>query len=116
MENAYSVSPHHSGVYPIHEELFDAWKNVLNIKVTSTEEYPHLRPAYLRRGFIHKNVMVLPRQTCGLYTHTIYLDKYPGGSDKLKSSIFGGSLFYSFVFQQVRDDFYNYVFNESLCF
>lgn len=56
--SGYSVSPHHSGVYPVHEGLYEAWKRVWNIKVTSTEEYPHLRPARLRRGFIHRNIMV----------------------------------------------------------
>lgn len=56
--SGYSVSPHHSGVYPVHEGLYEAWKKVWNIKVTSTEEYPHLRPARLRRGFIHRNIMV----------------------------------------------------------
>lgn len=29
------------------------------IKFRSTEEYPHLRPARLRRGFIHRGIMVL---------------------------------------------------------
>lgn len=56
--SGYSVSPHHSGVYPVHEGLYEAWKRVWNIKVTSTEEYPHLRPARLRRGFIHRNIKV----------------------------------------------------------
>lgn len=64
-DSSYSVSPHHSGVYPAHELLYIAWKKIWNIKVTSTEEYPHLRPARLRRGFIHRNIKVLPRQTCG---------------------------------------------------
>lgn len=54
----YSVAPHHSGVYPVHEPLYSAWKKVWGIKVTSTEEYPHLRPARLRRGFIHRGIMV----------------------------------------------------------
>jgi hypothetical protein len=52
------VAPHHAGVYPVHEPLYEAWKKVWNIKVTSTEEYPHLRPARLRRGFMHRNIMV----------------------------------------------------------
>ena len=56
--SGYSVSPHHSGVYPVHEGLYEAWKKVWNIKVTSTEEYPHLRPARLRRGFVHRGIMV----------------------------------------------------------
>lgn len=100
ISNGYSVAPHHSGVYPTHKLLYTAWKNVWNISVTSTEEYPHLRPARLRRGFIHQDIMVLPRQTCGLYTHTIFIDKYPGGRSKLDRNIFGGELFYLFIFNQ----------------
>lgn len=98
----YSVAPHHSGVYPVHEQLYELWKKVWNVRVTSTEEYPHLRPARLRRGFIHRNIMVLPRQTCGLYTHTIFMDKYPGGPDKLVSSICGGELFSLFVYNPIN--------------
>lgn len=97
VDSGYSVAPHHSGVYPAHELLYTAWKKVWNIKVTSTEEYPHLRPARLRRGFIHRNIMVLPRQTCGLFTHTMYIDRYPGGRDKLDESIQGGELFQTIV-------------------
>ncbi|CAL4073832.1 unnamed protein product, partial [Meganyctiphanes norvegica] len=92
-DSGYSVAPHHSGVYPIHEPLYEAWKRVWNIRVTSSEEYPHLRPARLRRGFIHRNIMVLPRQTCGLFTHTVFMDKYPGGRQVLDNSIQGGELF-----------------------
>ncbi|XP_017779396.1 PREDICTED: bifunctional heparan sulfate N-deacetylase/N-sulfotransferase-like isoform X2 [Nicrophorus vespilloides] len=101
-DSGYSVSPHHSGVYPAHELLYTAWKRVWNIRVTSTEEYPHLRPARLRRGFIHRNIMVLPRQTCGLFTHTIYIDKYPGGRDKLDESIQGGELFQTIVYNPIN--------------
>lgn len=102
MNNAYIISPHHSGVYPVHEPLYDAWRSVLGVRVTSTEEYPHLRPAYQRRGFRHKDVLVLPRQTCGLYTHTIYLDRYPGGRARLEASIFGGELFTTLVTQPIN--------------
>uniref|UniRef100_A0A2Y9D1L4 [heparan sulfate]-glucosamine N-sulfotransferase n=2 Tax=Cellia TaxID=44534 RepID=A0A2Y9D1L4_9DIPT len=101
-DSGYSVSPHHSGVYPAHELLYTAWKKVWNIKVTSTEEYPHLRPARLRRGFIHRNIMVLPRQTCGLFTHTICIDSYPGGRDKLDESIRGGELFQTIVYNPIN--------------
>uniref|UniRef100_A0A8C8DY64 [heparan sulfate]-glucosamine N-sulfotransferase n=1 Tax=Oryzias sinensis TaxID=183150 RepID=A0A8C8DY64_9TELE len=89
----YAVSPHHSGVYPIHSQLYEAWKSVWGIRVTSTEEYPHLRPARYRRGFIHNGIQVLPRQTCGLFTHTIFYNEYPGGSRELDKSIRGGELF-----------------------
>ncbi|KZS02017.1 Bifunctional heparan sulfate N-deacetylase/N-sulfotransferase [Daphnia magna] len=100
-DSGYSVSPHHSGVYPVHEALYEMWKKLWNIHVTSTEEYPHLRPARLRRGFIHRGIMVLPRQNCGLYTHTIFIDKYPGGRSTLDSSIKGGELFQTIVFNRV---------------
>lgn len=54
----YAVAPHHSGVYPVHVQLYEAWKQVWGIRVTSTEEYPHLKPARYRRGFIHNGIMV----------------------------------------------------------
>ncbi|ETE71310.1 Bifunctional heparan sulfate N-deacetylase/N-sulfotransferase 1, partial [Ophiophagus hannah] len=54
----YAVAPHHSGVYPVHVQLYEAWKQVWGIKVTSTEEYPHLKPARYRRGFIHSGIMI----------------------------------------------------------
>jgi len=38
--------------------LYDGWKQYYNLTVTSTEEYPHLHPHGLRRGFIHKGVKV----------------------------------------------------------
>uniref|UniRef100_A0A8D2MD48 [heparan sulfate]-glucosamine N-sulfotransferase n=1 Tax=Zonotrichia albicollis TaxID=44394 RepID=A0A8D2MD48_ZONAL len=89
----YAVAPHHSGVYPVHVQLYEAWKKVWHIRVTSTEEYPHLKPARYRRGFIHNGIMVLPRQTCGLFTHTIFYKEYPGGPQELDKSIRGGELF-----------------------
>ncbi|KAM9462927.1 bifunctional heparan sulfate N-deacetylase/N-sulfotransferase 2 isoform 1-T3 [Clarias gariepinus] len=89
----YAVAPHHSGVYPVHSQLYQAWKSVWGISVTSTEEYPHLRPARFRRGFIHSGIKVLPRQTCGLFTHTIFYKDYPGGPQELDKSIRGGELF-----------------------
>ncbi|XP_007889697.1 bifunctional heparan sulfate N-deacetylase/N-sulfotransferase 4 [Callorhinchus milii] len=89
----YAVAPHHSGVYPVHMQLYEAWKKVWGIKVTSTEEYPHLKPARYRHGFIHNGIMVLPRQTCGLFTHTIFYKEYPGGPRELDKSIKGGELF-----------------------
>uniref|UniRef100_A0A8C4R9W9 Heparan sulphate-N-deacetylase domain-containing protein n=1 Tax=Eptatretus burgeri TaxID=7764 RepID=A0A8C4R9W9_EPTBU len=83
----YAVAPHHSGVYPVHEPLFTAWRATWDVQVTSTEEYPHLKPARLRRGFVHRGVKVLPRQTCGLFTHTIRYNEYPGGPAELEQSI-----------------------------
>ncbi|XP_030047662.1 LOW QUALITY PROTEIN: bifunctional heparan sulfate N-deacetylase/N-sulfotransferase 4 [Microcaecilia unicolor] len=98
----YAVAPHHSGVYPVHLQLYEAWKKVWEIKVTSTEEYPHLKPARYRRGFIHEGIMVLPRQTCGLFTHTIFYKEYPGGPEELDRSIHGGELFLTLLLNPIQ--------------
>lgn len=58
VDMGYAVAPHHSGVYPVHQQLYKAWRRVWNIQVTSTEEYPHLKPARYRKGFIHNGIMV----------------------------------------------------------
>ena len=44
---------------------------------------------------------VLPRQTCGLYTHTLKLKLYPGGPQVLNDMIHGGSLFDSVLYNRV---------------
>lgn len=59
----YAVAPHHSGVFPVHDGLYTAWKSVWDVKVTSTEEYPRLNPAAARRGFIHRGIMVICSET-----------------------------------------------------
>uniref|UniRef100_A0A8C2QBI0 [heparan sulfate]-glucosamine N-sulfotransferase n=1 Tax=Cyprinus carpio TaxID=7962 RepID=A0A8C2QBI0_CYPCA len=97
----YAVAPHHSGVYPVHSQLYEAWKSIWGITITSTEEYPHLRPARHRRGFIHRGIKVLPRQTCGLFTHTIFYNEYPGGSRELDKSIRGGELFLTILLNPI---------------
>ncbi|XP_029330642.1 bifunctional heparan sulfate N-deacetylase/N-sulfotransferase 4 isoform X2 [Mus caroli] len=97
----YAVAPHHSGVYPVHIQLYAAWKKVWGIQVTSTEEYPHLKPARYRKGFIHNSIMVLPRQTCGLFTHTIFYKEYPGGPQELDKSIKGGELFLTILLNPI---------------
>ncbi|ELV13433.1 Bifunctional heparan sulfate N-deacetylase/N-sulfotransferase 4 [Tupaia chinensis] len=97
----YAVAPHHSGVYPVHMQLYTAWKKVWGIQVTSTEEYPHLKPARYRKGFIHNSIMVLPRQTCGLFTHTIFYKEYPGGPQELDKSIRGGELFLTILLNPI---------------
>ena len=62
VNTSYAVAPHHSGVFPPHDILYEAWKRVYNLKVTSTEEYPHLYPARFRRGFVYKNIKVRYQQ------------------------------------------------------
>jgi len=103
VNTSYAVSPHHSGVYPVHEQLYESWKKVWGIRVTSTEEYPHLHPARLRRGFVHSGsgIAVLPRQTCGLFTHNLYYNEYPKGPGVLERSVGGGELFQTLVYNPI---------------
>ena len=46
-------------------------------------------------------IQVLPRQTCGLFTHTYFMDEYPGGRERLDRSINGGELFQTFLYNPV---------------
>jgi hypothetical protein len=101
IDSFYAVSPHHSGIYPIYDQFFKHWSEFWLIKATSTEEFPHLRPYWLRRGFIHNGIMVLPRQTCGIYTHTIHIDSYPNGIDNLISMVRGGEIFKTIIYNRV---------------
>ncbi|KAL3118157.1 hypothetical protein niasHT_001931 [Heterodera trifolii] len=94
---SYAVSPQHSGVYPVYQPLYDAWSKIWSIQVTSTEEYPHLKPANGRRAFVHGNITVLPRQTCGLFTHTQFFHAYPDGVDNFLHNVLGGDLFSSIL-------------------
>jgi hypothetical protein len=43
----------------------------------------------------------MPRQTCGIFTHTIYFRNYPNGIDSLVSTIEGGELFNTVLTNQV---------------
>jgi len=47
---------------------------------------------------------VLPRQTCGLFTHTIFYNEYPGGSKELDKLINGGELFLTVLLNPVSID------------
>ncbi len=64
----YSVTPHHSGIYPVIPDLFDLWENEFYIRASSTSSYPDTQPLYFRRGFIYKSVHVAPRQPSYMYT------------------------------------------------
>lgn len=82
----YAVAPHHSGVYPVHVQLYEAWKQVWSIRVTSTEEYPHLKPARYRRGFIHNGIMVRGPLAAGAGVHTLSRRRGFGGWGALQAS------------------------------
>ena len=90
IDSNYSVTPHHSGIYPVYPVLYKLWSDEFSIKATSTEAYPNQSPIYLRRGFTFNNVMVAPRQPSGVFTTSIkfhsnddvkfYTSKYEGGA------------------------------------
>ncbi|XP_074253070.1 bifunctional heparan sulfate N-deacetylase/N-sulfotransferase 3 isoform X5 [Saimiri boliviensis] len=48
-----------------------------------------------------KFALVLPRQTCGLFTHTIFYKEYPGGPKELDKSIQGGELFFTVILNPI---------------
>ncbi|CAH8653041.1 unnamed protein product [Schistosoma haematobium] len=97
----YSVAPRHSGVYPVYPDLYEAWRTVSNVNVTSTIHYPYGRSSDFRLGFRYNNIQVLPRQTCGIYTHTPHSEDIRGGIKQLNEYIFGGTLFSTFLFNPV---------------
>lgn len=93
---SYSVAPFHAGVYPVHLPLYQAWRKVWNITVTTTEEYPTLQPSFARRGFEYDGVRVLPRQTCGIFTKHTFFSELP--LSKLQAYARGGELFQTILF------------------
>lgn len=60
-----------------------------------------MKPGYMRKGFIHRGILVAPRQTCGIFTHTQFKSKYPGGIEKLVKMINGGELFHTVLVNRV---------------
>ncbi|TPP53334.1 putative heparan sulfate n-deacetylase/n-sulfotransferase [Fasciola gigantica] len=97
----YAVAPHHSGVYPIVPDLYEAWRRVWNLSCTSTVHYPHLLTPRPHLGFRYSDVQVLPRQTCAIYSRFIRLEDFPGGEARLRELVFGGSLFYTVLLNPV---------------
>jgi hypothetical protein len=102
VDSFYSVSSHHSGIYPVDDKLYELWSDVLLIKATSTETYPHTRPVHSRKGFIYKNIMVLPRQSLGVYTHTNFFNEYKNslGELNLLVQVQNGDVFKSMLFNR----------------
>ncbi len=61
-----------------------------NINATSTIHYPQISPSYLKKGFIHNDIMVAPRQTFSLWTTSVFFN---GTLDKWNQMYEGGELF-----------------------
>lgn len=51
--------------------------------------------------YIYPLWQVLPRQTCGLFTHTIFYKDYPGSPNELDKLINGGELFLTVLLNPV---------------
>lgn len=97
----------HLGKYP---RLVGLWDQALPALVTTqvaafTVETPNPSPTAIHaRGTIAPLLIpsqVLPRQTCGLFTHTIFYNEYPGGSSELDKIINGGELFLTVLLNPV---------------
>ena len=97
----YSVTPHHSGVWPIYNELYKMWSN-FSIKATSTESYPASYPTSKRRGFIYNGLMVLPRYPSGVFTTNHLFDQLIYTKNHWKSLTEGGNLFEMILYNQVN--------------
>ncbi|CAG5121840.1 unnamed protein product, partial [Candidula unifasciata] len=96
MAYGYMVPPFHAGVYPVYERLYDAW-TVSGVSSTSTMEYPKTSPLWGRRGFVYRDIMVLPRLDCNLYTSVVRFEDIIGGKSGLDRSIKGDLLFKLFL-------------------
>ena len=48
---------------------------------------------------------MLPRQTCGLFTHTVYVSDYKSGLADLEENFKGGELFLTVLYSPVSDLF-----------
>lgn len=68
-----------------------------------SEETPCLPPSGPGEAIapLPPHPQVLPRQTCGLFTHTIFYNEYPGGSSELDKIINGGELFLTVLLNPV---------------
>ncbi|XP_078232753.1 bifunctional heparan sulfate N-deacetylase/N-sulfotransferase 4 isoform X2 [Pogona vitticeps] len=66
---------------------------------------PHLfhnESSLVEQMILNKDfALVLPRQTCGLFTHTIFYKEYPGGPQELDKSIQGGELFLTILLNPI---------------
>ena len=54
-------------------------------------------------------LQVLPRQVCGLFTHTIFVDDFEGGREGLDNNIQGGELFQTFLINPVSIAFLHFL-------
>ena len=94
----YSVSPHHSGIWPIYSELYKIWSN-FSVKATSTESYPKAYPICKRRGFVYNDLMVVPRYPSGVFTSDL---QFNYTKNHWKSLAEGGELFQWILYNQVN--------------
>ncbi len=78
----YDLTPYHSGIYPIHEPLYDAW-NTFGYRYTSTTA--------VTEGFVHKGIYVAPRQSCGISSSQYSWEQV--SQESIDNSIQGGDLF-----------------------
>lgn len=80
---------------------FHGRRQVINTPVALRKAPPSSVHAWRCQRASLSPSQVLPRQTCGLFTHTIFYSEYPGGSSELDKIINGGELFLTVLLNPV---------------
>uniref|UniRef100_S4R802 [heparan sulfate]-glucosamine N-sulfotransferase n=1 Tax=Petromyzon marinus TaxID=7757 RepID=S4R802_PETMA len=91
-----SIAQHHYNfkIHPVLEMVSNLWgSSDGNFRIQNQSDFAHNEPFSSSSSSLFFGEQVLPRQTCGLFTHTIFIKEYPGGSKELDKSIQGGELF-----------------------
>jgi hypothetical protein len=83
--------------------------NELKRLITSMDEFPVMKST--DRRILGENccvearrillLQVLPRQTCGLFTHTNFVSDFKGGYEGLEENFKGGELFITILYSPV---------------
>jgi hypothetical protein len=85
----------------VNPNLYKLWSRNFFIKASSTQSYPATSPLFLRRGFIHNNVKVAPRQSGFMFTYNKNFDSRGKNLDYWISLYQGGSLYEILLYNQV---------------
>lgn len=99
-----------------HVYLFPQWDRHCTAWVCVRAKHTHKVRQCVNAELIGRHIcvcfhQVLPRQTCGLFTHTIFHKDYPGGPQELERLIDGGELFLTVLLNPVS----LYLHTHSLC-
>ena len=101
VDNNYTVTPHHSGIYPVDSMLYKFWNEETSIKAASTEAYPYTSPVQLKRGFVFDNILIASRQSASVFSYTLFFEDFGRTIDYWIALYQGGQLFETILYNQV---------------